>query len=186
MLNDKMIIQLYLDRNERAITETDEKYGPYCRSIANNILNNREDVHECINDTYFKTWNSIPPNIPKKLSAYLAKIVRNLAFNRYRMSHTSRRGGGQTELVLEELGEIISDVNTENEFNRREFADVINSFVLSLPEKQRNIFLCRYWYADSISQISSYFKITENNVSVTLNRLRNKFRKYLEERGIEL
>jgi len=185
-LNDKMIIQLYLDRNERAVAETDEKYGSYCHSIANNILDNREDAHECVNDTYLRTWNSIPPNIPEKLSAYLAKIVRNLAFNRYRMSHASRRGGGQTALVLEELEEMISDVDAETEFNRREIAKVINSFVLSLPEKQRSIFLCRYWYADSISQISSDFKMTENNVSVTLSRLRNKLRKYLNERGIEL
>ena len=111
-MEDAKIVQLYWDRNELAIPVTADKYGSYCASIANNILDSREDAEECVNDTYLNTWNSIPPNRPNILSTYLGKITRNLSFDRFRHRHADKRGGGEIELVLDELGECVSGADT--------------------------------------------------------------------------
>lgn len=186
-MDDNKILQLYWDRDEKAISATSQKYGSYCQSIARNILGNVEDAKECVNDTYLNAWNSIPPQRPKMLSAYLGKITRNLSFNLYKKNKAEKRGGSQIPLVLDELSEVIStSTNLEEDWNRKEIVEAINSFLSSIPAEKRKLFVCRYWYADSVKDIAEKFGMTEGNVSVTLNRLRKKLHNYLEERGFEL
>lgn len=186
-MKDKDIIQLYLDRNPKALSATAKKYGNYCTSIAKNILGNQEDAEECVNDTYLNTWNSIPPNHPTNLSSFLGKITRNLAFNKYKHNHVKKRGNGETSVVLDELAECISGSdNVEQELDRQELIQTINSFLDTLSPQKRSLFICRYWYSDSISSIAKRFGMTVGNVSTTLNRLRKKLKEYLSERGFEL
>ena len=186
-MDDAKIVQLYWDRNERAITATADKYGNYCASIAKNILGNREDAEECVNDTYLNAWNSMPPHRPSILSTFLGKIVRNLSFNRYKYNAADKRGGGQVTVVLDEIAEFVSDADSvEQEIDRKELVKAIDDFLDRLPADKEKIFVCRYWYFDSISDIARRFRMTENNVSVTLNRLRLKLHNYLLERGFEL
>ena len=165
MMDDAKIVQLYWDRNEQAISATADKYGNYCAAIAKNILGNSQDTEECVNDTYLNAWNSMPPHRPNILATFLGKITRNLALNKYKHNTAD---------------------NVEQEINRKELILAINHFLKKLPSDKRNIFVCRYWYFDSISDIAAHFDMTENNVSVTLHRLRLKLRNYLLERGFEL
>lgn len=186
-MDDAKIVQLYFDRDKQAITETATKYGNYCTSIAKNILGNREDTEECVNDTYLNTWNAIPPNRPKKLSAFLGKIVRNLAFNRYKHNTAAKRGAGELPAVLDELGECVSDrEDVEEAYDYTELVADINVFLSTLPTKKRNIFVLRYWYADSVSKIAARYNMSCFAVSMMLTRLREKLRNYLTERGYEL
>ena len=186
-MDDSVIVQMYWNRNEEALSATAKKYGLYCFSIAENILGNNEDAEECVNDTYLQTWNSIPDNKPKMLSTYLAKITRNLSFNRYKRNNAEKRGGGQIDLVLDELSDlIISPDESDKEFDSRLLSKAINAFLSNLSVEKRQIFMCRYWYADSIKDIAKRFDMTENNVSVTLNRLRQKLSEHLKESGYEL
>ena len=186
-MDDEKIVQLYLERNEQAIPETASKYGRYCTSIANNILGNNEDAEECVNDTYFNTWNTIPPHKPKMLSTFLGKIVRNLAFNKYKYYTAEKRGGGEIDLVLDELANCVSakdDVVQAYEYH--ELVSGINEFLNELPERKRNIFVCRYWYADSISVIAKRYNMSNTAVSMMLNRLRSELQDYLVKKGYEL
>ena len=186
-MDDAKIVQLYWDRNEQAILATADKYGNYCASIAKNILGNHEDAEESVNDTYLNAWNSMPPHRPSILSTFLGKIVRNLSIKRYKHNTADKRGGGQATVVLDEIAEFVSDADSvEQEIDRKELVTAIDSFLDRLPTDKRNIFICRYWYFDSISDIANRFRMTENNVSVTLNRLRLKLHNYLLERGFEL
>lgn len=186
-MDDAKIIQLYWDRKEQAISVTADKYGNYCTAIARNILGNREDAEECVNDTYLRAWNAMPPHRPSILSAFLGKITRNLSIKRYRYNTADKRGGGQTMAVLEEIAELVSDTDgVEREIDRRELVRAMDDFLDSLPDKQKNLFVCRYWYFDSISDLANRFGMTENHVSVTLNRLRRKLHTYLLERRFEL
>ena len=186
-MDDAKIVRLYWDRNEQAILATADKYGNYCASIAKNILGNHEDAAECVNDTYLNAWNSMPPHRPSILSTFLGKIVRNLSIKRYKHNTADKRGGGQATVVLDEIAEFVSDADSvEQEIDRKELATAIDRFLDRLPADKRNIFICRYWYFDSISDIANRFRMTENNVSVTLNRLRLKLHNYLLERGFEL
>lgn len=180
-MTDDKIIQLFFQRKEVAIEETHKKYGSYCFKIANNILNSREDSEECLNDTWLKTWDSIPPTRPIHFNLFLAKIIRNFAINKYRSKHTHKRGKGEIVLVLDELEECIagqSDVETL--YIAEELQNTINKFVRGLPERDGNVFIRRYFYADSISDISNQYHISENNVRVILSRTRNKLRIMLE------
>lgn len=186
-MDDKSIVQMYWERDEKAIQATAEKYGAYCLSIAGNIVGNREDAEECVSDAYLCTWNSIPSNRPKMLSTYLGKIVRNLSFNRYKKNRMKKRGAGQTAAILDELAEVLSDPNApEDECDLKLLTEAINSFLAALPAEKRAIFVSRYWYADSVKDIAGRFGLTENKVSVSLNRLRTQLRKYLIESGFEL
>lgn len=186
-MNDKEIIQLYLNRDQRALSVTAKKYGKYCTSIAKNILGNNEDAEECVNDAYLNTWNSIPPTIPTIFSAFLGRITRNLAFNKYKHSHVMKRGNGEVTIVLDELAECVSGLDdVEKEIDRRELVEAINSFLDTLSPRKRNIFISRYWYADSVSSIAERYEMTESNVFTTLSRLRLKLKKYLIERGFEI
>lgn len=186
-MDDEKIVQLYLERDEQAIPETANKYGNYCSSIANNILGNREDVEECVNDTYFNTWNAIPPHRPKMLATFLGKIVRNLSFNKYKHNTAEKRGGKEVNLVLEELENCVSGKDeVEKAYEYHELVADINIFLSDLPVEKRNIFVCRYWYADSISDIAGRYHMSNAAVSMILNRLRNRLHNYLVKRGYEL
>lgn len=186
-MDDAKIVQLYWDRNEQAIPVTADKYGNYCTSIAKNILGNHADAEECVNDTYMSAWNSMPPHRPSILSTFLGKITRNLSIKRYKHNTADKRGGGQAAVVLDEIAELVSDTDSvEQEIDRKELVKAIDSFLDRLPTDKKNIFVCRYWYFDSISDIANRLGMTENNVSVTLNRLRLKLYNYLVERGFEL
>lgn len=186
-IEDREIVNLYWERNSNAIKETASKYGGYCKAIAKNILGNNEDAEECVNDTYLNTWNSIPPNRPNVLSTYLGKITRNLSFDRFRQRHADKRGGGEIELVLDELGECVSGADSvEQKVEKKELIRAINSFLDTLSQEKCNIFLCRYWYAIPVSEIATRFGMSEGNVSVTLTRIRIKLKNYLKERGYDL
>ncbi len=186
-MDDMKIVDLYWERNTAAIRESFSKYGGYCKSIAWNILSCNEDAEECVNDTFLKAWNSIPPNRPNVLSTYLGKITRNLALDRYRKRCADKRGGGEIELILDELSDCSAGGDhIEQEIEQKELVQAINDFLGTLSQKKCNLFLCRYWYAMPVSAIASSFGMTEGNVSVTLCRIRNKLRKYLAERGYHL
>ena len=184
-MDDKTIIRHYWDRNEIALKETDEKYGPFCTSIAMNILNDREDSKECVNDTYLRTWNAIPPARPAVFPAFIGRITRNLAFDRYNSRKAAKRGGGEMNAVLEELEESLPDRTVNVESDEKELAETLNEFLTSLPDKNRDIFVLRYWHAESVANIANIFDMTENSVSALLSRLRNKLHKHLTERGFE-
>ena len=183
-MEDKEIIELYFNRDEKAIRETAKKYGAYCNSIAHNILDDWRDCEECVNDAYLKTWQSIPPCRPNILSAYIGKIVRNLAFDKYNASHAQKRGGYEVPLVLDELAQIVSVDPVEED--KTDLTEAINSFLRQLPKQKRQIMVSRYWYCQSVKEIAQRFEMSDNQVSVTLNRLRNKLKQYLTKEGFKL
>lgn len=186
-MEDNDIIRLYWDRNDQAISITSEKYGRYCKYIARNILSNDEDAEECVNDTYLNAWNSMPTHWPEHLSTFLGKITRNLSFNKYKHNHAKKRGGGEITLVLDELTDCVSDVdNVEQIIDRQELEKTINTFVRSLSPEKRNIFVRRYWYADSVSKIAADYGMLQGTVSKVLERTRKQLKSYLTERGFEL
>lgn len=186
-MNDQQIIELYFGRKESAITETDKKYGSACRSISYRILNSHEDSEECVNDSYMSIWKSVPPIRPKSLFGYLARIVRNLSLNRYEKQRAKKRGGDERELVFEELSYCIPDgLNSEKEFDKVELAEILNSFLSSLPEEKAIIFMQRYWYFCSVKEIASENKLSQSNVKMILLRLRQSLKEYLAKEGIEV
>lgn len=187
LLEDARIVQLYWDRDEQAIPATADKYGSYCTSIAKNILGSYEEAEECVNDTYLHAWNSMPPNRPSILATFLGKITRNLSLNRFKHNTADKRGGGELPVVLDELSELVSGNNgVEQEISRKELVKAIDAFLNTLSPEKRSIFICRYWYADSISRIARKHRLNEGAVSMTLNRLRLKLHNYLLERSFEL
>lgn len=186
-MDDQGIIRLYWERNERAIIESASKYGAYLRSIAGNILNNEEDIEECVNDTWLRAWEAIPPARPSRLSVFFGKITRNLSFDRYRYINRDKRGNGAIGLVLDELKDCVSGKDDpESTYEAKELMREINSFLNSLSEERRAMFILRYWYADSISSIAGYLGLSENNVSVSLSRIRSKLQEHLIERGFKI
>lgn len=186
-MTDSEIISMYMERNEKAISATAEKYGSYCLTIAKNILGNNEDAQECVNDAYLQLWNSIPPNQPNVFSAYLGKITRNRSFNKYKRSISNKRGGGETTIVLDELAELVSGNDTvEESFDTKELSNEINTFLNKISPLKRDIFIRRYWYTESIIDIANHHRMTTGAVSMALNRLRTQLRNYLYERGFEL
>lgn len=186
-MEDEKIIDLYWQRSEQAITATAEKYGAYCAAIARNILRREEDTEECLNDTWLGAWNAMPPHRPSVLGAFLGRLTRNLAFNRYAYTHAEKRGGGEVELVLEELAEIVSGgEDSQTELERRELGRAINGFLQSLSAKKRAIFLLRYWYACSVGEIAARWGMKETAVSMVLARVRRDLRQYLTQRGFAL
>ncbi len=185
-MEDRKIIDLYLQRDEQAISATSEKYGIYCKSIAMNILGNNQDAEECVNDTYLHAWNSIPPHNPNVLSTFLGKITRNLSFNRYKHNKAEKRGGGEISLVLDELAECLTDGDSvEKAYESEGLTQAIDTFLDSLTAEKRNIFVCRYWYTESIAEIAKQFGMKQTAVSMTLSRIRGKLLDYLTERGFK-
>lgn len=182
-MEDTKIIDLFWERDERAIQETEIAYGRYCRTIAFNILGDEEDVQECLNDTWLGAWNSIPPARPACLSAFLAKITRNLAISKYRAKYAKKRTGDRLSESLDELGECIpvSNDNVSQAIDRRILAEAINGYLDTCSEKQRKIFVRRFFYFDSIAEISQMYGIGQSDVKVTLMRMRRSLQKILEE-----
>lgn len=186
-MNDYEIIDLYWERNERAITETADKYGKYCHSISYTILHNEEDAKECVNDTYLGAWKSLPPNRPNCLSSYLGKIVRNFSLNRYRNYNAEKRGRGQVELVLSELEDCVpSATGVEQLIEEQMLSYCINQFLYAQTEEKRNIFIRRYWYLYSIRDIAAAYDMSESKITSMLFRMRNELKKHLEKEGIIL
>lgn len=183
-MEDEEIIKLYLNRNENAINETNKKYGKYCSTIAYNVLCNKEDTEECVNDTFLHTWNTIPPKIPNIFKAFLAKITRNLALNKYESQKAKKRNNNM-DLVYEELENCIpSNSGAEVEISYSELVNEINIFLEKLPLEKRTIFLERYWYFQSIKNISIKYDQTESKTKMTLLRIRNSLKEHLEEREV--
>lgn len=183
-MEDKAIIELYFARNEKVISETDIKYGKYCSTIANNILNNREDTDECVNDTYMQTWNSLPPQRPSILKAFLGKITRNLALNLYKKQHTKKRYDG-IEASIDELEECIAnDFNLEEIIEINELTSIINDYLATLKDIKRKILVERYWYISSVKEIAEKHNLSESNVKMTLARSREELKVFLEKRGV--
>ena len=184
-MEDGEIIGLYWARDQRAIGESDKKYGALCRNVAYGILRSREDSEECVNDTWLNAWNAIPPQKPKRLRIFLAKITRNLAFNRFNARSAKKRGSGELVLVLDELAECLSsESNVENECETKELGQYIRLFVRTLSERDSNVFVRRYFFTDSVKEISTRYGLTENNIMVILSRIRKKLKIYLIEEGL--
>ena len=187
MLTDTQIVELYWQRDEIAITESREKYGSYCNKVAYSILGNPEDAEECEHDTYLTAWNTIPPERPVLLRAFLTKITRNLSITLLRKQQAQKRGGGEVTLSLQELeGCIPAGRSFEEELDARQLAAHLNRFLLSLPEDERNVFVCRYWRCDSVASIAKQYFFGESKVKMMLLRTRTKLRKYLEKEGVFL
>lgn len=183
-MDGKRITELFLARDERAITEAMEAYGAYCRRIALNVLGDERDAEECVLDALHAAWRSIPPNEPERLGAYLSRLTRNLALNRYAAMTAEKRAKCGASIPLSELGDVVSNTDDPLEAaQERELAAAINGFLASLPREKRDVFVSRYWHFDDLKEIARRTGRTENNTAVMLMRLRGKLKKYLEERG---
>ena len=183
-MDDDKIVRHYMSRQESAIAETATKYGALCYSVAYGILGSREDAEECVNDTYLRAWNSIPPEEPDHLGAFLSKIVRNLAVDRHRRN-TAEKRSGTVSAAFDELAAVIPDGNSELMTDRLALKTAMNRFITSLSPRNRMIFMRRYFYMDSTKDIARMLTTTDTSVRVTLSALRRKLRKFLSEEGIE-
>ena len=182
---DRHIIDLYFARSEDAIAETSARYGAYCTAIANSVLGNSADTEECVNDTYLRVWESIPPARPVSLKAYIGKITRNLAIHRYEKERAAKRGGGEIPLILSELEECVAgNASAEDRLSQAALTEALNRFLEGISRKQRIIFLRRYWYNASVAEIASQLAISETAVKSTLHRLRIRLKQTLEKEGI--
>ena len=181
-MEDLAIIELYWKRNESAIKESQMKYGGYCSTIADNILHSAEDTEECVNDTWFRAWNTIPPEKPKRLAVFFGRITRNLAIDRFRSDTSKKRGGGQIALCLDELAECIGEDSPIED--RLALREGLNRFLRELSDKNRTIFLLRYWYMMPVSDIAKRYNLSEGAVKMLLQRVRNKLKDYLQKEGV--
>ena len=185
-MDDSKIIELFHARSEQAIMELSQKYGAVCIKIAKNILNNKLDAEECVNDAFLGAWNTIPPQNPNPLLTYISRIVRNLSIKKYH-SNTSAKRNSFYDVALDELENCISSDNTvENELSAKELARIIDDFLDTLDKDNRVMFVRRYWYSDSISDIAARFHTNNNNISVRLSRTREKLKNYLKKEGVEV
>lgn len=185
-MEDERIVDLYWDRDENAITQTEQKYGKYCHQIAFNVLKSIEDSEECVNDTWNKAWNSMPDARPLQLRAFLGKICRNLALDRYRGNHSLKRGSGQMEMIYEELEECVGRNDVEDILEQKELERVINDFVAGMKKEERVIFVRRYWYMESVKDIARNLYISEAKVKTKLFRSRKQLADALQAEGIVL
>lgn len=181
---DEDIVELYWGRDERAIGETDKKYGKYLYTIAYNIVHDNMDCEECLNDTYLSTWNKIPPTRPKIFKIFLSKIMRDVAVDKYRKSTAEKRIPSEMTVSLDELGECLSfSTSAEEEFMVRQVSTVLNNYLRSLDRRKMCIFICRYYYADSIASIAKMFKVSESTVFRDLAGIRAGLKEKLLEMG---
>ena len=184
MIEDEKIIDLFFNRSEKAIQELDIKYGKVCHKLSYNILNNKQDAEECVNDAYLGAWNAIPPTRPNPLLSYIVKIVRNISLKIYWRKEAAKRSG-HYKIALEEIEGYITDQKTvEDEIEARELARIIEEFLDTLTVENRVIFMRRYWFADSYKDIAEFVGLTEKNISVRLTRIREKMKQYLIEREV--
>ena len=185
-MEDSKIIELYWKRDETAITETAKKHGAFCHSIAMNLLHVKEDAEECLNDTYHTAWNSIPPQKPDKLRAWLGKVVRNLSLALWNKNHRQKRYNGVTEL-LDELEECIPSSETvEGTIETKELSAVIDRWLMGLSREDRALFVRRYWNGTSLSELASFWGISPNKLAQKMFRLRASLKSALEKEGISL
>ena len=184
MIEDEKIVELFFRRSELAIRELDNKYGKVCHKLSYNIVNNRQDAEECVNDAYLGAWNAIPPEKPDPLLTYLCKIVRNISLKMYYRKKAAKRSSTYT-IAMEEIEACIADPNTvEAEIEARELARIIESFLDTLTVENRVIFMRRYWFSDSCKDIAEFVGLSEKNISVRLTRIRQKMKSYLAEREV--
>lgn len=185
-MDDSKIIELFYERSEKAIVELSNKYGSVFTRVANNILSNRQDAEECVNDAYLGAWNTIPPQNPNPLLSYVCRIVRNLAVKKYHSNSAVKRNGIY-DVALDELEYCFpASGSAESEFDSEETARIVDEFLETLESKTRIMFVRRYWYSDSISNIAESFGTSSHNVSVRLSRAREKLRKHLIKKGVSL
>jgi RNA polymerase sigma-70 factor (ECF subfamily) len=182
-MEDKRIIELFFERSEKAIEESGKKYGGYISSVAFSILASNEDTEEGVNDTYLRAWNSIPPQKPNKLGAFLSTIARNLALDRY-ASRRKERENIAAEAVLDELADCLPDTGGLSVVDEIVLKNAVNSFLGSLTEQYRVVFMRRYWYMMPIARVAYESGMTESNVKTTLHRTRLQFKEHLEKEGI--
>lgn len=183
-MEDKTIIKLFYQRSETAIAELAKKYDKLCKNISINILKNKEDAEECVNDTYLAVWNTVPPKEPDPLQAYVCRITRNLSLKKY-YSNTAKKRNNYYDVILEEVAECLeSGRNVEEEILAKELEEEINCFLGSLKKKERVLFVLRYWYCFTPAEIGDKMHMTANTVTVHLHRTREKLQKYLREKEI--
>lgn len=186
-MDDQKIIELFFARDEKALKECESAFGRYCKSIAKNILASDEDAEEVFNDTLLRAWNSIPPKKPKSLKIWLGTLARNLSLDRYRKLSSEKRGGCEISLCIEEAEEFLADtVSVEEEYERRELSKFLNNFLHSLPARECDIFVRRYFYCDRAAKIARRFALQEANVLVILSRTRKKLKEALKKGGYTL
>lgn len=184
MIEDEKIVELFFKRSELAIRELNNKYGKACHRLSYNIVNDRQDAEECVNDAYLGAWNAIPPEKPDPLLTYLCKIVRNISLKMYYRKKAAKRSSTYT-IAMEEIEACIAAPSTvETEFEARELARIIESFLDTLTAENRVIFMRRYWFSDSCKDIAGLVGLTEKNITVRLTRIRQKMKKYLIEKGV--
>ena len=184
-MDDKDIIELFFKRDENALSETDVKYGRYCRKIAVNILSDLRDADEAVNEAYLGVWNSIPPHNPENLCTYIGRIVRNISLKIYRRNNAKKRNGDEYSLALDELSECVgTEKNAQDMLESKELSRYLNVFLGTLKDTERKVFVCRYWYFDSIGDIAQRFSFSEGKVKSMLFRTRKKLLKTLGEEGL--
>ena len=184
-MTDTQIIDLYWARSQQAIAESEIKYGAYCHAIALRILDRAEDAEECVNDTWLRAWNAMPPQRPGILSAFFAKLTRNLSLDRWRRQRAAKRGGGQTELALQELGECVPDRRRPDEaLEAAETARLISAFLRRQGELDRRLFVRRYFYLESLAALGARFGLTQGQVKSRLYRVRQRLKNELEREGV--
>ncbi len=187
-MDDRQILQLFQARDEQAIKETQIKYGAFCHSIAYSVLRDRQDAEECVNDTYLEAWNTIPPHCPNPLSGFLGMLTRRISLDRYRRKHAQKRGGDTVCLAYDELEDCIPDrtQSLQADLTARELGRLLSDFLRALPETECNVFLRRYWFFDSVEEISRRYGFGQSKVKMMLSRTRAKLKKRLEKEEIFL
>lgn len=184
-LPDEEIVELYWNRDEKAITATDDKYRQFLFTIAYNIVHDNLDCEECLNDTYLGTWNRIPPTRPNVFQAFLSRIMRNIAVNRYKHNTAAKRVPSELTVSLEELEHCMrSDLTVEEEIAIKRLGDALNDYLCALPERDRLVFMCRYYYADKVIEIADMLGISRNTVTKYLDNIREGLKEHLIEEGI--
>lgn len=177
-MDDNTIVELLSERSEQGIAELSEKYGALCRRIAFHILKNRLDAEECVNDVFLAVWNTVPPEKPDLLVSYVCRITRNIAVNKYR-ANTAQKRNSYYDVALEEIENCFpSSDPVEQKIDSDETANKLNAFLASLDRENRILFVRRYWYSDSIDELSALFRMSKHTVSVRLSRIRKKLDEY--------
>lgn len=182
-MNDVEIVRLYWERDESALRETELKYQNYLMKIAVNILNDREDGREAVNDTYLKAWNAMPPHKPDPLSLFLGRITRQLSIDKWRGKHREKRGGSEYSLSLEELNDCTGGETPEESFELTRLASAISEYLRAVSEEKRNVFVWRYYFCEPIKEISERRGVSEEKIKSMLYRMRADLKQYLEKEG---
>lgn len=184
-MEDEQIIDLYLQRNENAVAQTEQKYTNYCRAVASRILNSPEDAEEALNDTWLAAWNCIPPNLPKCLRTFLGRITRNISLKKVRSDNTLKRGSAEVRVVFEEVEEwLASEDSIDKQISEQALTDSINAFLDDLSDTERNVFVRRYWYMQPVAEIAESHKFSESKVKSMLFRIRKKLYDKLKKENL--